>query len=341
VTRLLALAAVLAGLALCGAAQSAVAMSKQFTPGVVSGPYDPRSAKATRMLGARVVRVEFAIGTPASALRHTVAAIARQGARPLLLAGFHGRMPTEGEARNLAGWAREFGAGGRFWKHRRPARRKPVRLIEFGNETSYSYQYGDTYGDPSYAARAELYATRFAQARAAIKATHRGVGLLAQADDGGSGSRAWVGHMFAAVPRLDHMVAGWTAHPYGPRWRWEAKLHALVRQTAAHGSSRRIPIDVTEYGIATDDGHQLFGPSDGWPVDETYTEAAAALRSAVAGMRSDPAIGPRLRLFLIYRVYDLQPPGASGDREHYFGALRHDLAGKGAYTAEVRRLLRR
>jgi len=338
--RLLALAAVLVAVG-SWAAQPAIAKSKHFTPGVVSGPYDPRSATATRLLGARVVRVEFPIGTPAGALRATVAAIARQGARPLLLAGFQGRLPSEAEARNLAGWAREFGPRGRFWKHRRPARRKPVRLIEFGNETSYSWQYGDTYADASYAARAELYATRFAQARAAIKATQRGVGLLAQADDGGSRSRVWVDHMFAAVPRLGRMVAGWTAHPYGPRWRWEAKLHALVRQTAAHGASRRIPIDVTEYGIATDDGHPLFGDSDGWPVDETYAEAAAALRSAVAGMRSDPRIGPRLRLFLIYRIYDLQQPGASGNREHYFGALRHSLAAKGAYTAEVRRLLRR
>jgi hypothetical protein len=325
----------------CGATHPAVAVSKHFTPGVVSGPFDPRSAKATRLLGARVVRVEFAIGTPARELRHTVAAIARQGARPLLLAGFHGRMPSEAEARNLAGWAREFGPGGRFWKHRSPARRKPVRLIEFGNETSYSYQYGDSYADASYAARAELYATRFAQAHAAIKATHRPVGLLAQADDGGSGSRAWVDHMFAAVPRLGRMVAGWTAHPYGPGWRWQAKLHALVRQTAAHGASRRIPIDVTEYGVTTDDGRSLWGPSDGWPTNQTYTQAAAALRSAVAGMRADRAIGPRLRLFLIYRVYDLQPPGATGDREQYFGALRHSLAGKGAYTAEVRRLLKR
>jgi hypothetical protein len=338
--RLLALGAIVVAVG-CGATQQAIAVSEQFTPGVVSGPYDPRSAKATRMLGARVVRVEFAIGTPAAALRPTVARIARQGARPLLLAGFQGGMPTEAEARNLAGWAREFGPGGRFWKHKRPSRRKPVRLIEFGNETSYSWQYGDSYADASYAARAEQYATRFAQAHAAIKATHRRIGLLAQADDGGSASSVWVNHMFAAVPRLDRMVAGWTVHPYGPQWRWQAKLHALVRQTAAHGASRRIPIDVTEYGVTTDDGRSLWGNSDGWPTNQTYTQAASALRSAVAGMSRDPAVGPRLRLFLIYRVYDLRPPGATGDREQYFGALRHDLAGKGAYTAEVRRLMRR
>jgi hypothetical protein len=340
VTRLVALAAVLV-VAGCGATQQAVARSKHFTPGVVAGAYDQRSAKATRLLGARVVRVEFDIGTPVAALRHSVAAIARQGARPLLLAGFEGRIPTEAEARNLAGWAAEFGPGGRFWKHRRPARRRPVRLIEFGNETSGGYQYGDdSYTDRSYIGRAELYATRFAQAHAAIRRTHRPVGLLAQADDGGTGSPAWVDHMFAAVPHLDRMVAGWTVHPYGPEWRWKDKLHRLIRQTAAHGASRRIPIDVTEYGISSDDGAPL-SDNYGWPVDETYAQAASSLRGAVAGMRSDPAIGPRLRLFMVYALYDQAPPRASNDREHYFGVLRHDLAPKGAYTTAVRRLFKR
>jgi hypothetical protein len=339
VTRLLALAAVLV-LVGCGATQQAVARSKHFTPGVVAGAYDHRSAKATRLLGARVVRVEFDIGTQPAAMRSSVAAVAKTGARPLLLAGFHGRVPSEAEARNLGSWAREFGPGGRFWAHRRPARRRPVRLIEFGNETSYGDQYGDSYADSSYLARAELYATRFAQAHAAIRATHRRVGLLAQADDGGSGSRAWVDHMFAAVPRLARMVAGWTVHPYGPRASWQAKLHRLVRQTAAHGASRRIPIDVTEYGISSDDGVPL-SDNYGWPVNETYTQAASALRSTVSGMRSDPAIGPRLRLFMVYALYDQRPPRASTDREHYFGVLRHDLTRKGAYTAEVRRLFKR
>jgi hypothetical protein len=339
VTRLLALAAALVVVG-CGATQEAVALSKHFTPGVVAGPYDQRSAKATRMLGARVVRVEFDIATPAAALRSSVAAIASHGARPLLLAGFHGRIPSEAEARNLAGWAREFGPRGRFWKHRRPSRRRPVRLIEFGNETSYGDQYGDGPADGSYLTRAELYATRFAQAHAAIRATHRKVGLLAQADDGGSGSPAWVDHMFDAVPLLGRMVAGWTVHPYGPRWSWQAKLHRLVRQTAARGASRRIPIDVTEYGISTDDGAPLTD-NYGWPVNETYAQAASALRSTVAGMGSDPAIGPRLRLFLVYALYDQKPPRTSNEREHYFGALRHDLAPKGAYTAAVRRLFRR
>jgi hypothetical protein len=213
-----------------------------------------------------------------------------------------------------------------------------VRLIEFGNETSGGYQYGnDSWADPSYIARAELYATRFAQAHAAIKRTHRAVGLLAQADDGGTGSSAWVDHMFAAVPRLGRMVAGWTVHPYGPSWRWKDKLHRLVRQTAAHGASRSIPIDVTEYGISSDDGAALTD-NYGWPTNLTSARAAADLRTTVAQMRADRRIGKRLRLFMVYSAYDLRSPGATDDREAYFGALRHDLSSKGAYTAEVRRL---
>jgi len=152
-----------------------------------------------------------------------------QGAQPLLLAGFEGRMPTEAEARNLARWAAEFGPGGSFWNGR-PDGALAVREIEFGNETSYSHQYGDTWSDQSYKDRAKLYATRFAQARAAIAATGRGVGMLAQADDGGTGSAAWVDGMFDAVPNLGQLVDGWSVHPYGPRGVWEPKLDRLIAQ---------------------------------------------------------------------------------------------------------------
>ncbi|HEX3279326.1 MAG TPA: hypothetical protein VHR40_12455 [Thermoleophilaceae bacterium] len=334
-TRLLALGAVVLAAGF-GATAEAAARPAHFTPGVVASADHVRSARAAGLLGARVVRVEFDIGTPASALRRTVGAIAKRGATPLLLAGFYRRLPTDAEARNVASWAAMFGPGARFWRHRR--HRHPVRLIEFGNETSYVDQYGDSFDAPSYAARAETYASRFAQAHAAIHRTHRKVGLLAQGDDGGTGSRAWVDHMFQAVPRLAHMVAGWTVHPYGPRWRWESKMHSVVRQTAAHGASRRIPIDVTEYGVSSDNGAWLTD-NYGWPSDETYSEAAADLRRTVAEMRSDRMLRRRLRLFLVYAAYDLRPPLVSNDREHYFGALRHNLTRKGAYTAEVRRLM--
>lgn len=307
-----------------------------FTPGLVASGAD---AGAIKWLGADVVRVEFDIGTPVSQMRQSIGAITGAGARPLLLAGFQGRMPSVAEAQNLASWAAEFGPGGRFWAGRSDGR-LAVHQIEFGNETSYGYQYGDGYGDSSYASRAELYATRFSQAHSAIAMTNRSVGLLAQADDGGSGSANWVNHMFDAVPNLGTMVDGWTVHPYGPRDRWQPKINRLIMQTSARGASSRIPIDVTEWGISSDNGASL-SDNYGWPVNTTYTQAASALHDSVAAMRLDPAIGPRLRLFIIYAAHDLGTPRSSGDRERYFGVLQANLAEKGAYTAEVRQLFAR
>jgi hypothetical protein len=295
-----------------------------------------RSALAAGRLGADIVRLEFDVGTPASALRASVAAVAGQGAQALLLAGFEGRIPTEAEARNLAGWAAEFGPGGSFWNGRHDGQ-MAVRQIEFGNETSYSWQYGDSWADQSYKDRAALYATRFAQARGAIAATGRQVGLLAQADDGGTGSAAWVNGMFDAVPNLGQLVDGWTVHPYGPRLVWEPKLDRLVLQTAARGAPGTIPIDITEYGLSTNNGLALTD-NYGWPVNQTFAEAASALDSTVSAMRAEPAIGPRLRLFMVYSAYDLNASLGPNARERFFGALTDTLGDKGAYSAEARRL---
>jgi hypothetical protein len=94
---------------------------------------------------------------------------------------------------------------------------------------------------------------------------------------------------------------------------------------------------VTEYGISSDDGAGL-SDNYGWPSNLTSAQAAADLRATVAGMRRDRTIGKRLRFFLVYSAHDLRPARATNDREAYFGALRHNLAAKGAYTVEVRRL---
>jgi hypothetical protein len=313
--------------------------TKRFSPGLVASADHRLSSLAAASLGADVVRVEFDVGTPAALLRPSVAALADRGARALLLAGFHGRVPTEAEARNLASWAAEFGPGGSFWAGRADGH-LAVQQIEFGNETSYSHQYGDTYTSPSYKQRARVYATRVAQARMAIGATGRDVGLLAQADDGGTGSPAWVDGMFEAVPNLGQIVDGWIVHPYGPRSRWKPKLDRLIAQTAARGAPAHLPIDVTEYGISSSNGTSLTD-NYGWPTNQTYAQAAAALDTTVAEMLADPAIGPRLRLFMIYAAHDLRPAGSTKDREHSFGALQNNLAEKGAYSGEVREQLSR
>jgi hypothetical protein len=310
-----------------------------FTPGLVASADHKLSASAAQRVGAKAVRVEFDIGTPPSQMRQSVAEITAAGARPLLLAGFEGRLPSEAEAHNLASWAATFGPGGSFWNGRSDGA-LAVHQIEFGNETSGGYQYGDDYAAGSYAARAELYARRFVQAHDAIGLTGRHVGLLAQADDGGSASANWVNHMFRAVPNLGQYVDGWTVHPYGPRVRWKPKLDRLIAFTGNNGASARIPIDVTEYGISSDNGASL-GDNYGWSPSATYAQAAASLRDTVAGMRADPTIGPRLRLFMIYAAHDLGTPRSSADRERYFGVLQANLADKGAYTAEVRSLFAR
>jgi hypothetical protein len=167
--------------------------------------------------------------------------------------------------------------------------------------------------------------------------TGRPVGLLAQADDGGSASPNWVNNMFRAVPNLGALVDGWTVHPYGPRDRWKPKLDRLIQFTAAHGASSKIPIDITEWGISSNNGSSL-NDNYGWPANMTWSQAAAALRDTVSGMRADPAVGPRLRLFILYRVYDLNSTISPENRERWFGALQNNLGEKGAYTAEVRKL---
>lgn len=311
---------------------------KGFRPGLVGTADHGRSAVAASRLGADIVRIEFDVNTPASAIRGSVAALAAHGAQALLLAGFNERMPTEAEARNLASWAAEFGPGGAFWRGRKDAQ-LAVRQIEFGNETSYSHQYGDSWADQSYKDRARLYATRFAQARAAIAATGRSVGLLAQADDGGTGSSAWVDNMFDAVPNLGQLVDGWTVHPYGPQGTWQPKLRRLVAQTAANGAPGNVPIDITEWGISTNNGVAL-DDNYGWPVNLTFVQAALALETSVSGMRLEPGIGSRLRLFMLYSAYDLNASLGPNARERFFGALNADLGDKGAYSAEARALFR-
>jgi hypothetical protein len=305
-----------------------------FDAGVVSGSDVVNEARYLKSLAPRVVRVEFEIWQPASDLRATIAAHAANGTRVLLLAGFHARMPTTDQARNLASWAREFGPGGSFWAGR-PDGELAMREIEFGNETSYGYQYGDSWDKPSYGARAREYALRFRDAQEAVRAANPGVGLLAQADDANMGP-GWVNGMFHAVPDLASRVAGWTIHPYGPRSNWQPRLSRLASQTAARGASSAIPIYITEWGVSSDDGRCL-SDNYGWDKCMTYAAAASALHSTVADMRA--LWGARLRAFFVYQGHDQRPSGATSNREHYFGALRSNLSDKGAYSAEVRSFL--
>jgi hypothetical protein len=314
-------------------AEPGTGSSGTFETGVVPTTLSAAEPSTIRALGAGSVRMEFPIGSAPSALASAVEAYAKVGVRVLPLAGFPGSMPTPAEAQNLATWAAAYGPGGTFWAGKGYPASVAVTDIEFGNETSYTYQYADN-SSGAYAARAQAYALRLKEAEIAVKEVNPAVGLLAQADDGGTGSPAWVQNMFAAVPDLASRVAGWTVHPYGPTW--QRKLDDLVNFTAAEGAPSSIPIYVTELGISVDNGHCVT-ENYGWNPCMSDSEAASTLAGVVDGMRS--RYGKRLRGLYLYQAQDEQAEGASNNRESYFGLLQANGAAKGAYTTEVESLL--
>jgi hypothetical protein len=314
--------------------------SGPFEMGVVAGSAIEYELPYIQELGAHTARMEFSIDTPVSQMESIIGAYAQAGVRPLLLAGFEGRIPSTPEAQNLASWAAAFGPGGTFWQGKNYPASAAVTDIEFGNETSYSYQFSDTssasnwYALPSYAARAQNYALRFKDAETAIQASNPNVGLLAQADDGGSGTPTWVNNMFAAVPDLASRVAGWTVHPYGPQW--EATINRLVSSTKAAGAPSTIPIYATEFGISSDNGH-CVQENFGFNKCMSYAEAASTLESSISAMHAK--YGSRLRDVYLFQARDQQATGSSNEREGYCGALQTNQSTKGAYTTAVENLL--
>ena len=302
-----------------------------FQPGLNSGTNLQLDVPGAAMLGAHLVRVEFEIGESAGQLENTIAAYAAKGIRVEPLAGFYGRLPSSGEARNMATWAQAYGPGGTFWSSHPGTPAEPIAAIEFGNETSYGYQYGSGAGTSAYSERAETYARRLKEGAEAIAAAGSHVGVLAQADDW---TGDWVGAMFRAVPNLGSYVGGWTIHPYGPTWR--GRLEALLRQTAEHGAPSTIPVDITEWGLATDNGHCLT-ENYGWNSCMSYAEAGATAARVIGEIRA--TLGSRMGAFMIYQVRDQSVTGTTNNREAYFGVLQHELQSKGPFTAAVQAIL--
>lgn len=285
----------------------------------LQGSADPLEAEVAQRLGAKVVRVEFDIRTPPSKMRETLQMYDERGIRVLLLAGFAFRVASPGEVRNLANWAREFGPGGVL-------RNKPVLQIEFGNETGFAYHRTNR--------RGAEYARRCKQASLVLRSANRRVKLLCQADDGNTGD-GWIRDMFRAVPNLDRYVGGWVMHPYGNTFT--QKIGNYVRQLRAAGASKKTPIDITEFGLATADGRTL-DTNYGFPRNLTYGQASTVLRQSVAKMRRQ--LGGRLRLLVLYRARDGAPVGATRYREEYFGFTDHLGQPKGPYGAAGSALLR-
>jgi hypothetical protein len=304
-----------------------------FHMGVVSGSAPLYELSFINSVKAHAARVEFSIGTTAAQMEPTIAAFAQNGVKVMPLAGFGGTLPTPEEARNVASWAARFGPGGSFWVGKSYPASTAVTKIEFGNETSYSYQYSDN-STSGYASRAQTYALRFKEAAIATQAANPNVGILAQGDPGNGSGTAWMDNMFVAVPNLGQYVAGWTVHPYGPGWA--AIMDKVVSSAKADGASSAIPLDVTEWGLASDNGRCLDS-NYGWNKCMSYSEAATTLGSTVSSMLA--RYPGRLEAFFLYDAHDLQATGTSTSRENYFGGLQSNGATKGAYTTTVESLL--
>ncbi len=303
-----------------------------FQPGLVSGTNMNEDLQGAVLLGAKLVRVGFSIATTTHEMEPVIAGYAAKGIRVQPLAEFYDRVPTAAEAKNLASWARTFGPGGNFWAGR-AGTPLPIEAVEFGNETASESQYGDRPGSPSFMARAETYAVRFKEAAEAIAAGGEHVGLLAQDEDT---SGEWMKAMYTAVPQLTRYVAGWTIHPYGGEQYNRERLEALIEQTAEHGAAT-IPVDVTEWGVATDNGN-CVNFNEGFNLCMSYGEAAGILRGTVDWISK--MLGERLGDFFLYQVRDQQPHGVSSNCQAYYGVLQHELQPKGAYTTAAEELLR-
>jgi hypothetical protein len=309
-----------------------VAGAGSFEMGVVSGSALSYELPFIQKLGAHTARLEFSINTPISQMAPILESYAKAGIRPLLLAGFEGGMPSPAEAQNLANWASEFGPGGSLWKGKSYPSGTAVTDIEFGNETSYTYQYSDN-SQSGYASRAQTYALRFKEAATAIQTADPSVGLLAQGDSGGSGPE-WVNQMFKAVPNLGQYVAGWTIHPYGPEW--QSRINNLISTTQADGAPSTIPVYITEWGLDSDNGRCLEY-NFGWNKCMTYEEAASVLSSAISSMHA--SFPSRLAAVYLFQANDQQPAGVSTSLESHFGALQNSGEPKGNYTSVVESLL--
>lgn len=326
-----------------------------FTPGLNSDGAQADVEESAK-LGAKTVRIAFEVGEIPQ-LEATIAAYRSKGISVLPLLSFYGSMLATSSIPALVALARAQG----------PQAQKtcPVLRVEFGNETSYGYQYsvaedgtitpvlhletgeflphpraqyGDGPEDASYRERARTYALRGKELAEALKPT--GVGVLFQAEDAGSGSPVWVNEMFAAVPNLPEYVDGWTIHPYpGGGTVAEVahdsygipKLERMIADLKAH-SETSLPIDASEWGVPSANG-VVFTSGQRF----TYKEAAEVAQTHPAKLKA--IAGGRLRLFLIYGIRDGVAVGSSTNRESFFGVVQRSGALKAPYTEACEAIL--
>lgn len=297
------------------------AQPAKFLAGV-NGGTETADLTAATTLHAKLVRLHLAAPEQgASWLDEWDKRYRERGVQVLPLVTFNGRILTAAEAKALVGLDRLPG----------------VTDVELGNETSYSYQYKDNFAATSYRERARLYAVRVKETAEVLNP--HGIGVLAQAEDGGSGSSNWVKEMFAAVPNLTRYVAGWTIHPYSnqrspsePDTSGVPKMERMVANLAEQGDTTT-PIDITEWGESSDEGQTLDNGTH-----LTYSEAAQIVETTVPKLIAAAKRHP-IASFLVYKDRDLKAPKSSSEHEAFYGALTNAGSAKGAYTTAIQKLM--
>jgi hypothetical protein len=150
-----------------------------------------------------------------------------------------------------------------------------VSYIEFGNENGYSYKGTQNTG------------LQYGQAAAVAidNLAGSGIGLLAQGDDGCTGS-GWVAQTVQGL--AGRRPSGWTVHPYGPQSGagpcngWQPRLTRTLSHLQTAGVSDP-KLFITEWGISSDNGACL---EDNYGFDKclTYEAAGNLIRSNVTGI---------------------------------------------------------
>ncbi len=300
-----------------------------FQLGSVAGGAESLGLTTAQSVGIKLVRShDKSYNVTPSSLDSLFLSSAQKGIELILLVGFDAAPPDGGTMGDVAA---RFGPGGTFWQTGQPGAgygQYAMRYIEWGNENSY------TYGAKPGPAGGTAYANSFKSLYDRVKAKNPNVKLLAQGDDGGTGSSQWSDLMFSAQPNMKTMVDCWVVHPYGPPGgSGVAKLDRMVATLANKGVSSTVPICITEDGISSDNGRCLNNNYN-WPLCMTYDQAGIGIKDKVNSLRAK-SYGSRILTYIIYKGNDNKAPGTTSEREDYFGIKTNTSANKGGYTTAI------
>lgn len=296
-----------------------------------------KSATVGRSLGVTLMRSfdshpSDSVGT----IQTTVNAFQSKGIQPYILCNWGNSEDVEAiTPGNIPQWAATFGPGGTHYIANPSLADLAVPCIEMGNEWFYGYRGGPT------DARCRAYARAFKDTSIAVHAANSNMlmGFMADVDNRGTSAfQAMVDSWYAGVSNIHDYIDVVFFHTYGPPSHSNVfpKMETILDRMEAHGAPDTIPIWISEDGIASDNGASLSPNNYGWPVNMTYNAAGQGLRDKFTALRNHSRIGPRLAVWTNYQAWDQRTSG-TGQREHYFGAVKQDGTGaKGDMTQSVR-----